>query len=316
MPTSREPPADPRVPTPAPHARTLIARRWRPWQRGGLRRRSPEDLALGPACMAPSSWSMGWLDSEKIQISATLTAASLTLLQRLSTCPPSAGCCSTCGGHSSTDPAGPSRGALSGVLWAFLSAVTRGAAVSQASMRGRGRTGQEDKRTQGQWPGHEAACHQAGQSVPGPAPEHRRPLRRSCVAAGSVKPQGPAQTGPEPQDSTPGARPRGVGGPGRTGPRATRSSGATERTPPGFGPMGRGSPGAALITRESSRPLSGQQRPPAPTWHRPVPPTRIPGAQAGHWTGLAMTSHEQMPSHFRSCVWGHLIKSSLMLEKF
>lgn len=97
MPTSRGPPADPRVPAPAPHARTLIARRWRPWQRGGLRRRSPEDLALGPACMAPSSWSMGWLDSEKIQISATLTAASLTLLQRLSTCPPSAGCCSTCG---------------------------------------------------------------------------------------------------------------------------------------------------------------------------------------------------------------------------
>lgn len=45
--------------------------------------------------MALSSWSMGWLDREKIQISATLTEASLTLLQRLSTWPPSEGCCIT-----------------------------------------------------------------------------------------------------------------------------------------------------------------------------------------------------------------------------
>lgn len=279
----------------------------RPWQRGGLRRRSPVDLALGPACMALSSWSMGWLDSEKIQISATLTVASLTLLQRLSTCPPSAGCCSTCRAQLCR-PCWPKPGARAGVLWAFLSAVTGGAAVSQASTRGRGCTGQKDKRTRGQWPGRKAACHQAGWSVPGSAPEHRRPLRRSGVAAGSVKPQGPVRA------SGLNARGQVLGGPGRTGPCATRSSGATERTPPGFGPMGRGSPGAALITRESSRPLSGQQSPPAPTWHRPVPPTRIPGAQAGHWTGLVMTSHEQMPPRFRSCVWGHLIKSSLMLE--
>ena len=30
----------------------LIAGRWRLWQRGGPRRHSPVDLALGPACMA------------------------------------------------------------------------------------------------------------------------------------------------------------------------------------------------------------------------------------------------------------------------
>ena len=58
---------------------------------------TPVDLALGPACMALSSWSMGWLDREKIQISATFTEASLTLLQRLRTWPPSEGCCITWG---------------------------------------------------------------------------------------------------------------------------------------------------------------------------------------------------------------------------
>lgn len=59
---------------------------------------SPVDLALGPACIALSSWSMGWLDRETIQISATLTEASLMLLlQRLRTWPPSEGCCITYG---------------------------------------------------------------------------------------------------------------------------------------------------------------------------------------------------------------------------
>lgn len=64
-------------------------------QRGGSD--SPVDLALGPACMALSSWSMGWLERETIQISATLTEASLMPLQRLRTWPPSEGCCITCG---------------------------------------------------------------------------------------------------------------------------------------------------------------------------------------------------------------------------
>lgn len=66
---------------------------------------SPADLALGPACMALSSWSMGWLDREKIQISATLTDASLMLLQRLSTWPPSEGCCITWGQGSALEGA-------------------------------------------------------------------------------------------------------------------------------------------------------------------------------------------------------------------
>ena len=132
MPTAQGPPEDPRMPSPPPHACRLIAGRWRLWQRGGPRRHSPVDLALGPACMALSSWSMGWLDSEKIQISATLTAASLMLLQRLSTCPPSAGCCSTCRGaalETLLAHAGHAR-----LRRALLSAATRGAAVSQASM--------------------------------------------------------------------------------------------------------------------------------------------------------------------------------------
>lgn len=62
---------------------------------GRWRVHSPVDLALGPACMVLSSWSMGWLDREKIQISATLAEASLMLLHRLSTWPPSGGRCIT-----------------------------------------------------------------------------------------------------------------------------------------------------------------------------------------------------------------------------
>lgn len=71
------------------------------WQSRARRRKegsdSPVDLALGPACIALSSWSMGWLDRETIQISATFTEASLMLLQRLRTWPPSEGCCITYG---------------------------------------------------------------------------------------------------------------------------------------------------------------------------------------------------------------------------
>lgn len=73
--------------------------------RGHEQRHPPVDLALGPACMALSSWSMGWLEREKIQISATLTEASLMLLQRLSTWPPSEGCCITCGQASALEGA-------------------------------------------------------------------------------------------------------------------------------------------------------------------------------------------------------------------
>lgn len=78
--------------------RCAVAGRWPPHGRGRSRLapHSPVDLALGPACMALSSWSMGWLDREAIQISAALTGASLMLLQRLSTWPPSDGCCITC----------------------------------------------------------------------------------------------------------------------------------------------------------------------------------------------------------------------------
>lgn len=48
---------------------------------------------------------MGWLDREKIQISATLTEASLMPLQRLSTWPPSEGCCITWGQGSALEGA-------------------------------------------------------------------------------------------------------------------------------------------------------------------------------------------------------------------
>ena len=87
------------------------------------RGRSPADLALGPACMALSSWSMGWLDREKIQISATLAEASLMLLQRLSTWPPSGGRCITWGrapcqeGPWSRGPMGKRTSVDTGATW-------------------------------------------------------------------------------------------------------------------------------------------------------------------------------------------------------
>lgn len=55
----------------------------------------PEHLIFCPPCSAASSWSMGWLDSEKIQISATFPSSSLWLLQSARTWPPSVGCCIT-----------------------------------------------------------------------------------------------------------------------------------------------------------------------------------------------------------------------------
>lgn len=55
----------------------------------------PEDLIFCPSCRAASSWSIGWLDREKIQISATFPSMSFWLLQRGRTWPPSVGCCIT-----------------------------------------------------------------------------------------------------------------------------------------------------------------------------------------------------------------------------
>lgn len=55
----------------------------------------PVDFIFWLGCIVLSSWSIGWLDSEKIQISATLAVASLMLLKRLRTWPPSVGCCIT-----------------------------------------------------------------------------------------------------------------------------------------------------------------------------------------------------------------------------
>lgn len=55
----------------------------------------PEHLIFCPSCSAASSWSMGWLDREKIQISATFPSSSLWLLHSGRTCPPSVGCCIT-----------------------------------------------------------------------------------------------------------------------------------------------------------------------------------------------------------------------------
>lgn len=139
-----------------------------------------------------------------------------------------------------------------------------------------GAGGAQGRRTRGHGASGRATrelSHQVGQSVPGPVPERRRPPSAEGPPApkaveekrrGSrqrVKPQGQPRWGPSLRTQCQGP---GPGGPRRTGPCVSRSSGATEQIPPGFGPTGRGSPGAALITRESSRPLSGQQSPPPP----------------------------------------------------
>lgn len=62
---------------------------------GNVRQSVPEHLIFCPPCRAASSWSIGWLDREKIQISATFPSMSFWLLQRGRTWPPSVGCCIT-----------------------------------------------------------------------------------------------------------------------------------------------------------------------------------------------------------------------------
>lgn len=78
--------------------------RWLWWPRavltserrgGNVRQSVPEHLIFCPPCRAASSWSIGWLDREKIQISATFPSMSFWLLQRGRTWPPSVGCCIT-----------------------------------------------------------------------------------------------------------------------------------------------------------------------------------------------------------------------------
>lgn len=64
--------------------------------RGNEKQSIPEHLIFCPPCRAASSWSIGWLDREKIQISATFPSMSFWLLQRGRTWPPSVGCCITC----------------------------------------------------------------------------------------------------------------------------------------------------------------------------------------------------------------------------
>lgn len=96
--------------------------------------------------------------------------------------------------------------------------------------------------------GPQGACYikRGGQARPSPralqAVEEERRGSGQCM-----KPQGPAQTGPEPQDATPGTRPWRAKEDGPS--ERARGPGATEWTPPGHRPIGRGSPGAALIMR-------------------------------------------------------------------
>lgn len=142
-----------------------------PLRRGSRRHdrgpHSPVDLAAGPVCMALSSWSAGWLDREKIQISATLTEASLMLLQRLSTWPPSEGCCITWGQGTLT------KGTMEQGAWqpqhqctcwtsrAFLPVV--GTSAGDHGSRDRA-TGPEDKDTGAGWVGHTRTWAPGGQA--------------------------------------------------------------------------------------------------------------------------------------------------------
>lgn len=170
-------------------------------------------------------------------------------------------------GRGSGDPAGPRRGHTRGSARPSSRQRPEGPwsarqAWGQGAHRAGGREGTEPVA------GPRGSCHikwgsrcqaQSPSAEGPPAPKAVEEKRRGSRQR--VKPQGQPRWGPSLRTQCQGP---GPGGPRRTGPCVSRSSGATEQIPPGFGPTGRGSPGAALITRESSRPLSGQQSPPPP----------------------------------------------------
>lgn len=173
--------------------------------------------------------------------------------------------------------------------------------VSQASM---GAGGAQGRRTRGHGASGRATrelSHQVGQSVPGPVPERRRPPsaegRRGEAAwqQAACEAPGPAQMGPEPQDSMPGTRPRGAK---EDRPLCEPELWCHRADTPWVWPNRTGKPWGRSDHERIKQTSLWAAEPPTPAWHRPMPPTRTPGAQAVHWTGLVRTSQRMNASMF------------------